>query len=102
MEIEVEIEEGFPSSITNDHNRLKQILINLISNAIKYTLEGSVYLKAGVIDSKTFFIDVKDTGVGIKEEHVTDLFKPFKKIMDNREYNKMGCGLGLTLSKNLA
>lgn len=61
-----------------------------------------MYLIAGVVDDMTFFIDVKDTGVGIKKELVEDLFKPFKKIMNHRELNKMGCGLGLTLSKNLA
>ena len=45
---------------------------------------------------------MKDTGVGIKQEELPNLFTAFKKIKENRNLNKMGCGLGLTLSKNLA
>lgn len=49
-----------------------------------------------------YFIEVQDTGVGINKDQIKDLFKPMKKIMSNRNLNKMGCGLGLILSKNLA
>lgn len=75
----------FPNIIQTDQNRLRQILINLISNAIKYTLRGGlVKLKAVKIDKYNYMIQVKDTGVGICEEDLPNLFKPYKKIRENR------------------
>lgn len=47
-------------------------------------------------------LQVKDTGVGIDQNDIPDLFKAFNKIKENREFNRLGCGLGLTLSKNIA
>ena len=55
-----------------------------------------------VMSHGNYIIQVKDTGVGIDKKELPSLFSTFKKIKDNREMNKMGCGLGLTLSRNLA
>ncbi|TNV84916.1 hypothetical protein FGO68_gene13997 [Halteria grandinella] len=93
----------------SDFNRLKQILINLLSNSIKYTSKGQVLLRAEVttlcefpVDKKVVQIYVEDTGVGMSEIQVQNLFKPFTKIMQNRNLNKEGVGLGLTISMNIA
>lgn len=78
-------------------------MINLVSNAIKYTHRGGlVKLKAIKIDKFNYMIQVKDTGVGIEANEVPNLFRAFKKIKSDRALNKLGCGLGLTLSKKLS
>lgn len=92
-----------PKKLQTDQNRLRQILINLISNAIKYTHKGYVRIKARLNSQKSrVCISVEDSGVGISESDQIQLFKAYVKIMRNRNLNKEGCGLGLTISKNLA
>ncbi len=84
-----------------DERRLKQILLNLLSNAIKFTIEGSVTLTVERTPQGTNFI-VTDTGIGIADEKLPLLFKPFSQLDSqlNRQYS--GTGLGLALSRNLA
>ena len=75
----------------------------MISNAIKYTQHGFVRVICAQEPEKGLvkFI-VEDTGVGIEKEQIESLFTAFTKIMTNRNLNKQGVGLGLTISKNLA
>ena len=86
--------------ISADYTRLKQVLFNLISNSFKFTLKGGITLAGSIINGKVV-IEVKDTGVGIKEEDVSHLFEAFGVIESTRKYNKSGTGLGLFLSKQL-
>lgn len=93
----------WPPSVWTDANRVSQIIINLVSNALKYTQEGYVLLYSRVnIETKTLSITVEDSGVGMTEAQVDSLFQVFTKIMSNRELNKDGVGLGLTISRNIA
>ena len=97
------IAQCLPELLLTDENRLKQIIINLVSNAIKYTTEGYVRIKGGLDrPRKVMQIIVEDSGVGMTKKQVQGLFKQFTKIMDSRELNKDGVGLGLTISKNIA
>lgn len=91
-------------NLYTDAVRVKQILINLISNAIKYTPRGSVKVSARVKDEKADMIEilVADTGVGMSEDQMLKLFTPFTKILSNRKLNAEGVGLGLAVSKNIA
>ena len=82
---------------TADSLRLKQILINLLSNAIKFTEKGSVTLKVEQKNDLLYF-SVIDTGMGISENNIAKLFKPFPQITSSHE----STGLGLALSKKLA
>eukprot|EP00347_Sterkiella_histriomuscorum_P016394 403353354 len=103
LSYQIKEEAGVPEEFACDANRMKQILINLVSNGIKYTLEG--YVKIIVkydYPTNMILFKVKDTGVGICEEQHAKLFSAFTKIMKNRDLNKEGCGLGLQVSKNLA
>ena len=86
-----------------DGIRLAQILINLISNAIKYTKEGEVAVETELNKKeKTMTTIIRDTGVGMTQDQMTHLFTNYTKIINNRELNREGVGLGLTISKNLA
>ena len=86
--------------IYNDKQRINQILINLIGNAIKFTDRGRISIKIKR-KKENIVISVKDTGLGIKEEDLKKLFKPFSRILEPGKY-KEGSGLGLHLSKKLA
>lgn len=86
-----------------DVNRLRQILINLLSNAIKYTQRGYVRLNCEIkSDMQKVLLTVQDSGVGMAKHQLAQIFKPFTKIMQNRDMNTDGVGLGLAVSLNIA
>jgi len=112
VHFKVNIDKMVPKKIITDEWRLKQILINLLSNSIKFTLNGFILLDIsleknfednGSESSKIKFL-VKDTGIGIKENKCSDLSQPFKKgstklIKNNNEF---GSGLGLSIASEIA
>jgi signal transduction histidine kinase len=93
-----------PIVMTTDSLRLTQILINLVSNAIKYTEQGSVSLKIDLdADAQQIRIAVVDTGIGIKAEDCSRLFQRFEQCDDSSRYKiGHGTGLGLAIVDNLA
>ena len=94
------IDDAVPEIIFGDETRLRQILINLLSNAVKYTKKGSVTFSAA-IDGNNLCFEVKDTGVGIREEDHDKLFEPFEQLDATSNRNIVGTGLGLTITYNL-
>ncbi len=96
----VRSEGEIPECITTDSVRLRQILINIVGNAIKFTDHGSVDLVIGFRDKLTFM--VKDTGRGISQEQAAKLFEPFTQLDMSTTRKYGGTGLGLALSKRLA
>ena len=96
-----QVQNDFPKVLATDGYRMKQILINLMSNAIKYTKKGFVRIDASC-DLSKIKVDVVDTGVGIEPSKLSGLFNAFTKITRYREMNQEGVGLGLSISKNLA
>lgn len=100
-----EIAPGVPEHILGDERRIRQILINLLNNAVKFTSKGSVVLRiAPAIDGMRRFLDfsVEDSGIGISPQTLGRLFQPFTQADSklNRAYG--GTGLGLSISKHLA
>lgn len=99
------VSESIPYLLFGDEIRIKQVIINLLTNAVKYTKEGSIVLKvdwkeAG--DSHIMLIvSVTDTGIGIKEEDLDRLFVSFERIEEERNRNIEGNGLGLSITKQL-
>jgi two-component system cell cycle sensor histidine kinase PleC len=82
---------------------VRQILLNLMSNAIKFTpTGGTVELIVGVPDDQTVVLAVKDSGVGIPEEDIDRIFRPFEQSMAHGMRGEAGTGLGLPLSRQLA
>jgi signal transduction histidine kinase len=99
--VELKVEAGENIVFTTDSDRVRQILINLLSNALKFTPQGSVTLGARRAENGVFF-SVTDTGVGIACDHVEKVFEAFWQAdqSDTRRYS--GSGLGLAVSRRLA
>ncbi|MFZ4572901.1 MAG: PAS domain S-box protein [Phycisphaerales bacterium] len=96
-----ELTSPIPSKVNSDPTRLRQILINLCGNAIKFTERGEVLLRAGVRDG-VLTVDVVDSGVGMSAEQTERLFKPFSQADTTMSRRFGGTGLGLAISRRLA
>ncbi|MCR5178880.1 MAG: response regulator [Lachnospiraceae bacterium] len=94
-----------PSVLFGDEVRIRQIVINLLNNSVKYTHEGSVNLKVRSentgIDSINLIISVSDTGIGIRKEALPDLFDAYRRVDQEKNRNIEGTGLGLSIVKQL-
>ena len=101
LELKFEYDSTIPKLIHSDPTRIRQIVVNLLNNAIKFTYKGSITLKAASKGPKQVCIGVTDTGVGIKAENVKQIFSAFGKL-ENDHLNPQGVGLGLTISQSLA
>ncbi len=99
LELMTEMPEGV--TLSSDRRRLKQILMNLVSNAVKFTDRGSVKIAARVTGDENLEVCVIDTGVGIKKEDMNKLFQPFQQIDVSLTKKHEGTGLGLYLTKKL-
>ena len=105
IELCCEVAAGVPEQITGDELRIRQVLINLLGNAVKFTSEGSVVLRvAPVSEGKRRFLDfsVEDTGIGISSETLGRLFQPFVQADSTKTRKFGGTGLGLAISKRIA
>ena len=100
LDLEFRVSENVPESIFGDELRIRQIFTNLLSNAVKYTKKGGVSFSVWQKDAELQF-EVKDTGVGIREEDKDKLFKPFEQLDIRKNRNVVGTGLGLTITHNL-
>lgn len=105
LEFKVDIDPEIPSMLYGDEVRIKQIITNMLTNAVKYTQEGSVTLSAkGERLSPNQFllrISVIDTGMGIRKDNLDDLFNSFKRVDEKANRNIEGTGLGLSIAKQL-
>jgi PAS domain S-box-containing protein len=100
IEFECTIDHSVPERINCDGVRLSQILLNLLSNAFKFTHEGSVKLYLNKSDNQIIF-RVVDTGVGISEEDISKLFEPFTQFHSRQKGRQQGVGLGLSITRRL-
>lgn len=105
VSLKYEAADNIPSVLDGDAIRIKQVLINILGNAVKYTKKGFIKLK---IDSESLENDrcklifkVMDTGIGIKEEDYQKLFEAFSQVDTKKNHLVKGTGLGLSISKNL-
>ncbi len=103
--LEIEIPEPLPEVIQTDAGRLRQIITNLVGNAIKFTEEGGVKVILRTFEengAKKFAIDVKDSGIGMNEQQQAAVFKPFVQADSSITRRFGGTGLGLAISRKLA
>ncbi|MCJ1403096.1 hypothetical protein MMC11_006319 [Xylographa trunciseda] len=114
LELCYEMAENVPSSVNGDSGRIKQILLNLVGNAIKFTRRGEVWVKCDIPNGEPTSLhhelapnetllqfSVKDTGSGFSEEDAKLLFKPYSQIDNNDTRNIGGTGLGLILCRTM-
>ena len=101
----VDVDEKLPSVLLGDDVRITQVIMNLLTNAVKYTEEGKVTLsiKEGKRDANFVYLDVqvKDTGIGIREEDMIKLFESFERLEEKRNRNIEGTGLGMSIVTKL-
>ena len=103
LHFEVTSQYPIPKQIISDPTRLKQILINLCGNAIKFTAEGRVSLKIRYEkESNKIYFDVEDSGIGMDQDQIAGLFKPFMQADASTTRKFGGTGLGLYISRQLA
>jgi signal transduction histidine kinase len=97
----VNIAADVPAEINGDPDRLHQVLINLIGNAIKFTHQGGIQVKVSMQTSDHLAIEVTDSGPGIAEEQLPDIFEPFRRSSDYVQREQQGAGLGLSITKEI-
>ncbi len=104
LEFRVNIAKDLPEYLNGDYVRLKQIVLNLLTNAVKYTKEGFVEFNVDVVKKNNIcrlIISVKDSGIGIKKENINKLFTKFERFDLQRNMTIEGTGLGLAITKKL-
>lgn len=107
LALALEFDAGVPRWLRGDEVRVKQVITNLLTNAVKYTERGTVTFRIGYEkiadspDDALIKVAVQDTGIGIKEEDLKKLFSEFDRIEEKRNRNIEGTGLGLSIAKNL-
>ena len=106
VELRVTVDKGGVDWLFADANRIRQVLINIVGNAIKFTENGTVDITACTVQSEggdlSLKLNVTDTGIGIKEEKLLTLFDPFTQAEASTTMKYGGTGLGLSISKRLA
>ncbi len=105
IELKVEVDDKIPSILIGDDIRLKQCILNILINGVKYTEKGSVSLKISYREKDTeniyLRVRVTDTGIGIKKDDMERLFSPFTRLDEKKNRSIEGTGLGMSLTMNL-
>ncbi len=107
LALTLDFDKSMPKLLHGDEVRIKQIITNILTNAVKYTEKGSITFSIGYDklpedpDYVQLHVSVKDTGIGIKEEDMKRLFSEFERIEEERNRNIEGTGLGMSITKRL-
>lgn len=107
LALSLDFDKNLPKMLNGDEVRFKQVVTNILTNAVKYTEKGSVTFSIGFKriddepDNVILLVSIKDTGIGIKQEDMKKLFTEFERIEEERNRNVEGTGLGMAITKNL-
>ena len=105
LEFRVVVNPNIPDRLVGDYSRIRQVLINLINNGVKYTNEGHVELSVDYEEKEENMIllkfHIKDTGIGIREEDINRIFEPFVRVDEKKNRAVEGTGLGMSITENL-
>ncbi len=100
LELTNDVPEGI--ALVSDRRRVKQVLINMVGNAVKFTDKGRISVGAKITEDENLEMSVTDTGIGIRDEDMANLFQPFQQIDTSLTKSHEGTGLGLHLTRKLA
>ncbi|HEU4594191.1 MAG TPA: ATP-binding protein [Pyrinomonadaceae bacterium] len=100
IELNVEVEPGTGRVVT-DRTKLSQVLSCLVSNALKFTSEGTVHVRAGAAGESRWYIEVSDTGIGMSNDELTYIFDGFRQVDDRLTRSYSGVGLGLAITRRV-
>ena len=105
LELRLDIDKNLPSVLRGDEKRLKQVLLNILDNAVKYTPEGLVTMSARGEETEDgrilLKVQIADTGIGIRKEDMAYIYDSFNRVDENRNTRIVGSGLGLAITKQL-
>jgi signal transduction histidine kinase len=101
LSYELTIAPDVPLEVRGDANRLNQVLVNLIGNAIKFTTEGGIKVNVSMPVKEKLSIQVADSGPGIAPEQLPDIFEAFRRGSDYIHRERQGAGLGLSIAKEI-
>jgi signal transduction histidine kinase/ActR/RegA family two-component response regulator len=101
LTLRVSVDPKLPKRLRSDSGRLRQILMNLAGNALKFTNTGEIVIRAAAYSEEKVRFEVRDTGIGISAEDCGRLFEPFAQVDDSDRRKYGGTGLGLSISKRL-
>lgn len=104
IDFQYKYDPSIPKYLYGDETRLKQIILNLLTNSAKYTTKGHIHFNISSLKNNNnirLIISVEDTGLGIKEEHINKLFSKFERLGVERNTTAEGTGLGLAITKKL-
>ena len=101
LSVVVEVDKTLPSKLHGDEMRVKQVITNMLTNAVKYTKEGGIWLRVSGSrenDTAHLHVEVEDTGIGIREEDLPTLFDVYKRLEVKKNHYVEGTGLGLSIA----
>lgn len=104
IELIAQMDETIPKVLYGDHTRVKQVILNILTNAAKYTKEGHIIFKVNSVikgEICRLIVSVEDTGIGIKRDKIDKLFDKFERLDEDRNTTIEGTGLGLAITKRL-
>ncbi len=105
LDFKIEIDNSIPKNLYGDEVRLKQIMVNILTNAVKYTETGTVTLVMNYrkvsLDKINLYVAVADTGIGMKEDTIKQLFEPYQRIDEVKNRYIEGTGLGMSITHKL-
>ena len=101
LTFQAELHPQLPEVVSGDPTRLRQILMNLVNNALKFTLKGSVVIKVSPVSDNKIKFEVKDSGIGIPKESLKEIFVPFSQVDTSTTRQFGGTGLGLSICRQL-
>jgi PAS domain S-box-containing protein len=103
LEIKVNLKENIETGLKGDATKLRQVIVNLLSNAVKFTNEGDIkiYAETNIINSEdvNLMMSISDSGIGIAQDKIVELFKPFSQLEGNNNRQSSGTGLGLVICR---
>ena len=99
LQLHVAVPDSLPETVLGDEKRLRQVLLNLLNNAVKFTEKGHIWFRAR-FDDGTLHVEVQDTGMGIPPDQYEEVFSPFKQLTKHIQ-SEEGTGLGLAIVKRL-